>query len=61
MKFSAHKNRFTFAILFERPCMLEYITFAGSSDSSAQMRTELGARSGNSRVKGIAPSPVEVV
>ena len=41
--------------------MLEYITFAGSSDSSAQMRTELGARSGNSRVKGIAPSPVEVV
>ena len=22
MKFSAHKNRFTFAILSERPCML---------------------------------------
>ena len=39
--------------------MLENITFAGFSDSSAQMRTELGARSGNSRVKGIAPSPVE--
>ena len=38
----------------------ETITFAGSSDSSAQMRTEFGARSGNSRVNGIAPSPRKI-
>ena len=35
-------------------------TFAGSSESSAQMSTELGARSGKSRVKGRAPSPRKV-
>ena len=40
MKFSAHKNRFTFAILSERPCLYQIIIeFSGLLEIAANVIT----------------------
>ena len=48
MKFSAHKNRFTFAILSERPCMILMLEVGSESDQAF-------GKIGCSNVSGVEP------